>query len=155
MKINEIKLRLESVSGDLDEFMQSISTKLTEEEYNELSDIVDEIDDILIDSANEKYFSNFINESFVYIMKDSNLPNMVKIGKSNNINNRERTLQGEKPTITIYKYIKFNGEKAAFEFETVLHKRYKNNRIRGEWFELNEKELQILINEYEWKDCII
>lgn len=105
-------------------------------------------------SVTDDFIQKYRNPSYVYIMKDSNLPNMVKIGKANNVKNREKTLQGEKPTISLYKYIKLDCEKSAFSFETMLHKRYKEKRIRGEWFELDERQLEGLVKEFDWEDAL-
>ena len=65
-----------------------------------------------------------------------------KIGKSTNPNLRERTLQSEKPTIEMI----FNKE-AKQSDEKKLHEMFKENRIRGEWFDLNGSDL-IKIKNY-------
>ena len=80
----------------------------------------------------------------LYLMKD--LANgYYKIGISNNPEYREKTLQSEKPTIELITSKEFSNRKIASAFESSLHKAYENKRLRGEWFELNEKE----INEIE------
>lgn len=148
----ESKERIEFISDELSEFIHNVSEKLTEQEYEKIQEISDEIDDILIDCSMDKYLSDFEKKSFVYIMKDSNHPNMIKIGKTNNIENREHTLQYEMPTIFCYKYLEFNGQKQSYQFESILHKKYEEKRKRGEWFELSDDEFEILMNEYEWKE---
>jgi hypothetical protein len=76
-----------------------------------------------------------------YILKDKNT-GYYKIGKSINPLDREKTLQAEKPT---YKLIKiFNND-----IETDLHKKYKKQNVRGEWFNLNKVQLKYICTSYE------
>ena len=77
----------------------------------------------------------------VYVMIDKNT-GYYKIGKSTNPKFRERTLQSEKPTIEMI----FNKE-AKHRNEKKLHEMFKENRIRGEWFDLNGSDL-IKIKNY-------
>lgn len=91
--------------------------------------------------------------SYVYIMRDSNLPDYYKIGKANNVKKREKTLQGEKPTIDLYKYIQLDNEKVAYAVEAKLHQEYKDKRVRGEWFKLNNVEVESILNKYNWLDA--
>jgi hypothetical protein len=79
-----------------------------------------------------------------YIMVDLSNKNTYKIGKSISPEYRERTLQSEKPTIEL-KYI------AEENVENIIHKEYKNNRIRGEWFKLTEDELINIVIDYKFK----
>ena len=88
----------------------------------------------------------FINEvsltevCHLYLMKD--LSNgYYKIGISNNPEYREKTLQSEKPTIELITSKGFSNRKIALAFENSLHKSYENKRLRGEWFELTEREI--------------
>lgn len=67
---------------------------------------------------------------FTYIMKDCN-NGLYKIGKSIDPKYREKTLQSEKPSIKMVK--QFN-----VDIEKQLHKEFKNNRVRGEWFNLSK-----------------
>jgi len=76
----------------------------------------------------------------LYLMKD--LANgYFKIGISNNPDYREKTLQSEKPTIELVTSKGFSNRKIALAFESSLHKSYDNKRLRGEWFELTEREI--------------
>jgi len=76
-----------------------------------------------------------------YIMKDS-VNNLYKIGNSVDPKLRERTLQSEKPFISIVKTFKQNHEKE-------LHKKYNEFRRRGEWFELTDIQLKYICTHYE------
>lgn len=94
-----------------------------------------------IDELNNKS-SNLDNLScHLYLMKD--LSNgFFKIGISNKPKFREKTLQSEKPSIELLMSKEFPNRKIASAFEMSLHKIYHSKRLRGEWFELNEDELE-------------
>lgn len=78
-----------------------------------------------------------------YLMKDSNT-GYTKIGKAINPKFRESTLQSEKPTISLFAICEEN-------IETELHKRFENKRIRGEWFNLNDMEIESIIEDYSFR----
>jgi hypothetical protein len=75
-----------------------------------------------------------------YIMKDE-LNSLYKIGKSKNPRLREKTLQSEKPSIKMIKVINDDIEKE-------LHNKYKDFRIRGEWFNLNKIQIKYICTKY-------
>ncbi len=81
---------------------------------------------------------------YVYLMKDTS-NNYYKIGISNRPKYREKTLQSEKPTIELLISKKFPVRKMAESFEKALHETYSESRIRGEWFDLTEKEIENII----------
>lgn len=105
----------------------------------------DNINDILNSIRYEK-------KSFVYILIDNTIPEFIKIGKSNSLETREKTLQSIKPTYKMYKYIEVLNSKDAYKIEHELHQRYANKRVRGEWFELDKNEFNELLIKYDWKD---
>lgn len=78
---------------------------------------------------------------FVYLMNDTS-NGYYKIGISNKPKYREKTLQSEKPTIEMVISKKYPIRKIAESFEKSLHKAYANKRIRGEWFELDETDVE-------------
>lgn len=78
---------------------------------------------------------------FVYLMHDTN-NNYYKIGISNSPQYREKTLQSEKPTIEMITAKKFPIRKIAESIERALHSSYSEKRLRGEWFELNENDVE-------------
>jgi len=80
-------------------------------------------------------------ECYVYLMIDTN-NHYNKIGISNKPEWREKTLQSEKPTIELLAYKKFVSRKMASSFEKALHDTYANKRIRGEWFQLDTKDIE-------------
>lgn len=81
---------------------------------------------------------------YVYLMKD--LKNgYYKIGISKKPEYRERTLQSEKPFIEMLCAKKYPLRKIAKAIESALHFAFDNQRIRGEWFNLSEKDVSALI----------
>jgi hypothetical protein len=61
-----------------------------------------------------------------------------KIGKSTNINRRLKELQTGNPDIKFHHSVmKLIND----DFESVLHERFAEKRIGGEWFKFTEEEL--------------
>ena len=81
------------------------------------------------------------NLTKTYILKD-NTNNTYKIGKSINPLKREKTLQSEKPNLKLIKIFENNIEKE-------LHGLYKDCRLRGEWFKLNNVQLEYICKNYK------
>ncbi|GGG46599.1 GIY-YIG nuclease family protein [Bizionia arctica] len=81
---------------------------------------------------------------FVYLMHDTR-NDYYKIGISNNPEYREKTLQSEKPTIEMIASKKFPIRKIAESIEKALHDTYSEKRLRGEWFELDAKDVEHII----------
>lgn len=81
-----------------------------------------------------------ILESKTYLMKNSR-NGMYKIGKSINPSRREKTLQSEEPMIKMVKTWDY-------DIENTLHKKYSKQRIRGEWFKLNNVQVKYICTHY-------
>jgi hypothetical protein len=81
------------------------------------------------------------DKSKTYVMKDEDT-GFYKIGKSVNPEHRERTLQSQKPTIKMVKIFDSNIEKE-------LHEAYDKYRVRGEWFNLTNIQLQYICTHYK------
>lgn len=79
-----------------------------------------------------------------YLMKDSNT-GYTKIGKAINPRFRERTLQSEKPSISLLAICESL-------IESELHEKYSEKRIRGEWFNLDENDISEIINKYNFSE---
>lgn len=71
---------------------------------------------------------------------------LYKIGRSRNPGEREATLQSQKPSIEMIAVTELSIEKG-------LHKMFKEKRIRGEWFELNQHDVEEIIESF--KDGIV
>ena len=107
--------------------------------------------------TNKKYEKEFIttqspktNEHFVYLMLNRR-NGYFKIGKSKNsrtLKNREKTLQSEEPDMIIVGLwiVKEN-------YEKILHLEFKDKRLRGEWFKLEEIDLNFLHNKMKKFAC--
>lgn len=80
----------------------------------------------------------------VYLMIDTT-NNFHKIGISNFPEYREKTLQSDKPTIELICSKKFPSRKIAESIEKALHTTFAEKRLRGEWFELNDNEIDEII----------
>ena len=81
---------------------------------------------------------------YVYLMKDTS-NGYYKIGISNTPEYRERTLQSEKPSIEMIACKKFPTRKIAESIESALHTSYSQQRLRGEWFNLNDADVAAII----------
>lgn len=79
-------------------------------------------------------------ECYVYLMFDTKSL-YYKIGISNLPEWRERTLQSEKPSIKLIAAKKFVNRRIAANFEKALHDSYSHKRTRGEWFQLDQEDI--------------
>ena len=71
--------------------------------------------------------------------------NRITVSNSNKPEYRERTLQSEKPTIVLSCAKKFPSRVIAEAIESALHKAYGYKRLRGEWFELDNKDVTEIV----------
>lgn len=83
-------------------------------------------------------------ECYVYLMLDTK-NHFHKIGISNNPTYREKTLQGDKPSIIKLAAKKYPSRKIAAAIESALHNAFSEKRVRGEWFNLNDEEVNSII----------
>lgn len=84
--------------------------------------------------------------SYVYLMKDKSM-GFYKIGISFEPIQREKTLQAERPVITLLASRKFENRDLSKNAEKMLHAKYSHLRKRGEWFELTHKEVAPVKNK--------
>lgn len=70
-----------------------------------------------------------------------------KIGRSYSVSSRVTTLQAGNPypLVVVYTIPSRNAAK----LESSLHKRFKNQRLEGEWFLLSKDDLNIIKSEYK------
>ena len=87
---------------------------------------------------NIKKYKNF-KKYFVYLMKDK-FTGYYKIGRSAEPKYRERTLQSEKPTIELV----FSTAETKKINEKLLHAKYKDQQVRGEWFDLSPAQVRCI-----------
>ncbi len=81
-------------------------------------------------------------KKYVYLIKD-HITGYIKIGYSKNPMAREGTLQAEKPTLEIIHLL--DGD---LKFEKSLHQKYKEKRLRGEWFNLTTEDIGCILTEH-------
>lgn len=84
------------------------------------------------------------NWCYVYLMKDTS-NGYYKIGISNTPEYREKTLQSEKPTIELLASKQYPTRKIAEAIESALHTAYSQQRLRGEWFKLDDVDVAAII----------
>ena len=110
--------------------------------------------EVITNNKFEKEFSTTqipkIDEHFVYLMLNRR-NGYFKIGKSKNsrtLKNREKTLQSEEPDMIIVGLwiVKEN-------YEKILHNEFKDKRLRGEWFKLEETDLDFIHNKMKKFAC--
>ena len=99
---------------------------------------------LIISTISNTYENNSVrgNNQKTYLMKDSNT-GLTKIGKAVDPKHRERTLQSEKPTISLFAVCEDN-------VELELHNKFEDKRVRGEWFNLMENEIEDIVNSYKF-----
>jgi len=108
----------------------------------EKQDVIKIIDDAYNEKI-EKYSEikqQTVKKQKTYILKD-NKTGYYKIGRSANPKHREKTLQAENPNYNLIKVFDNNIEKE-------LHHKYSRQRLRGEWFNLNEIQLKYICKHY-------
>ena len=66
----------------------------------------------------------------------------IKIGKSFNPTEREKTLQSKEPELSLI----FCSPICLEFIEGVFHRLFEAKRVRGEWFALNEEDIQFIKN---------
>jgi hypothetical protein len=147
-KYNFNKLRLENTksneASNYDFKPPLIQSKVIANDYYNL--VIKEIENYQpLELAHEESSEPLSNNEdvYVYLMKDT-VNGYTKIGISNKPGFREKTLQSEKPTIEMICSKKFPNRKIASSIELALHQNYSENRIRGEWFNLGEKDFNDL-----------
>lgn len=150
LEVNELTSRVNSIGKDI-----LMKTKVYQESLGEsylVRSLIKE-NEVLSTANRELYFNQKVEKKtklknnyetkvpVCYLMVDSHT-NYVKIGFSISPDKRERTLQSEKPTIKLLHIFSENHERH-------LHNKYKQKRVRGEWFNLTEKEVNHIIKNYK------
>lgn len=72
---------------------------------------------------------------YCYLMRNKR-NGFIKIGRSTNPGQREKTLQSEEPEIEMIFF-----REAPSEVEAALHREFATWRVRGEWFELSKEQI--------------
>lgn len=130
------------------EYEEFILKKEKEKQKSELNKLDIVINKVIKTNENQIDFEN--TTCYVYLMIDTT-NNFHKIGISNSPEYREKTLQSEKPTIELIVAKEYLNRNTALNVEKNLHKIYKKNRIRGEWFKLSENDIRNIKEKMESK----
>ncbi len=97
-----------------------------------------------VKDTNENELINLVeSECFVYLMLDKR-NGLYKIGISSEPKYREKTLQSEQPKVGLVAKKKYINRKIAGAIEKALHNVYHHKHQRGEWFRLDEEDLNEL-----------
>lgn len=99
--------------------------------------------DLIQHEEQPKQVGNEYKQSSVYLLFNP-LNNTYKIGKANDVNKRLRTFQTGTPDIQLITYKTYASEKQAYQMETMLHRQYKDNNYKKEWFNLNEEDVEFI-----------
>ena len=121
-------------TGDADEFLRSSLVNGSFPSDNILSAMSESVKPTT-PTPTRKIFANKKLSGFVYAMKNKR-NGYTKIGFSKRPEYRESTLQAEDPDVELV--FSFPGTPAD---ESVAHERYKQHRLRGEWFTLSAQQL--------------
>jgi hypothetical protein len=83
----------------------------------------------------------------VYIIHRKTTETPIKIGISGDVKSRLAGLQTASPEELIIRYIlTCKNQESAYKVERLLHKKYADRRLSGEWFDINP---QVVINDIE------
>ena len=80
------------------------------------------------------------NKGFIYILKSKH---GYKIGLSKNVKSRMKLFHIKLPFK--FEIIGYYRVEHMIKSETYLHKKFKNKRLEGEWFDLNDDDIKIAI----------
>lgn len=83
-------------------------------------------------------FKSIKSRSNIYLIKN-NRNGYIKIGKSSNPKKREKTLQSEEPELELIFTLN-----ASLLTETELHIKFNSKRVRGEWFNLTDEDVNYI-----------
>lgn len=123
------------------EFAEEEVLYIKNEDVPEYVDVVLEVVDVLKekDEISKKEIVNSSSKTYLMLSNSS----YTKIGKSFNPLQREKTLQYENPTISLFAVCNQDVEKE-------LHVKFSHKRYRGEWFNLSKNEINQIMKEYNF-----
>jgi hypothetical protein len=89
---------------------------------------------------NKKKSAHQNRKTQIYVMRDNHTGHY-KIGRSDSPVKREATLLSQKSSIELLFYAE-----AIFDYEKRLHDLFADKRIRGEWFDLSQGDVELIKN---------
>lgn len=78
-------------------------------------------------------------KQMIYLILDRN-SGLTKIGRSSDPSSREKTIMSDRSTCELI----WNSIPCHGYYERILHKHFNPKRIRGEWFLLNESDIEFI-----------
>ena len=86
-------------------------------------------------------------EGIVYFLKAEN--GLTKVGWTQNLAERKKTLERKEKTKT--ELVHYISSQDCVTLEQVIHTVFSKKRVRGEWFDLNDEDVQMFKNKEENK----
>ena len=146
-KLNELYIEhIENMKYDFFNYLNN-NNEHWEHLKNDIFNFLNKKDDNIYNEKPEIY-----NEKvgFVYILKDFSQNDVFKVGRTKDLTRREKEFIIGNCYCKIIASVKTTYEKSV-KLEDMIHKRLSNNNISGEWFQLDEYELNLLIDFYGFK----
>lgn len=94
---------------------------------------------------NQIFNENKLSNNFVYLAKQKNEKNIYKIGRTIDLDTRERTFKVGNLFVDLIAYRIVNDSVKA---EKYLHNLFSSKHISGEWFELTDQDIDLLIKTF-------
>lgn len=89
----------------------------------------------------EKKYEGPKTPGFIYFAKKNNF---IKIGRTKNVESRMKNLQGNHPTAAPIELLHVISTKDYTQAERAFHTCFANKRIKGEWFQLTEEDIECI-----------
>lgn len=116
--------------------------------YSFTNENIENLDKLLNDSNdNSPIYKNSLMRQNTYVIKDLDREGVYKIGKSRNPKSRIKQLMYEFPNLELIMV-------CDSDIESDLHNCFKNSNVKGEWFNLSNIDLDMLVNNYNFKHVI-
>jgi len=81
-------------------------------------------------------FEGTVGHSVYFMLSTMQGKNVIKIGRSNNIESRLKGFRISNPDIKIVGYVPHPSFEDSVKMESALHRKFKHLRITGEWFQV-------------------
>lgn len=104
-----------------------------------LATIKDRISNVISFLKNSNLINSYLitDVGYIYVITDSY--ENFKIGSTLNMNQRMKVYQTSIPYLSTVKTIKLQWYK---EYELLLHEKFKDKHIKGEWFKLTSEDIE-------------
>jgi len=79
---------------------------------------------------------------FLYLIQCGDFP-YYKVGRADNVATRQSWLQTGSPfELSLVMMCRFDSKSSACQAEAEVHRKLVNNKLHGEWFELDKKQVK-------------